>query len=423
MSFTVLRRAHLCFFSLQMLALSPSAPLLVVVFAAGTAVGQPLTYSELLQTPAPALMSRSRWTQPMPDADAVGLPEAATERWLDRALDSLERDRPWTQLDGYCLQHMAGDKNAHPPVVGKCENDFGKNILCLAECPTALHEVPGTKNCSTDLIDAFCNGNIGCDPHGCHLEKMISPRCHTKLVSMIDLLKPKTPPDDTSGSSPEVAGRRLQPDQGGEGGPSKPPSKEVKDAYQALSSWSTHMGIRGHFYQCVALDSYYFWQAHFMCNGEKPPLGEQLCYGQNQYAVHEMDLCVPEECNNNQDVRGIANLYAEYGLMHSWLDFQVSPASLIPSFPATESVTCGSVCARFCSTRISQWHHHSRLSGITVSRLSQRSRCWALSASSPLSPVLPAATGSASLAATHPYRWKNMSSCAPRSCWKSVARP
>ena len=83
------------------------------------------------------------------------------------------------------------------------------------------------------------------------------------------------------------------------------------------------MGIRGHFYQCVALDSYYFWQAHFICNGEKPPLGTQQCYGKEKYMDLEMDLCVPEECNNSEDVRGIANVYAEYGLMHSWLDFQV----------------------------------------------------------------------------------------------------
>jgi hypothetical protein len=94
------------------------------------------------------------------------------------------------------------------------------------------------------------------------------------------------------------------------------------------------MGVHGHFYQCVALDTYYFWQSHFMCNGEKPPLGYQDCSGTNQYKDLELDLCVPEECNNQRDVRAIANAYAQYGLDHSWLDFQYAHQPMAPPLNA-----------------------------------------------------------------------------------------
>ena len=309
-----------------------AAAVAVAAIATGppAVAGQPLTYSEMLAKP---LSPRSLWERPptpgvVPSADApdsAALPEGVA-RWMDGAA---VRGRPWTQHDYTCLNHIAGNPSAEPPEKGACANDGGKNILCEAECPVALQQLllPEAKNCSKDkdVITAFCNNEIHCDKqHGCSFGTMFSPQCHAKLLHMIDLAHP---PKDSGG-------RRLQPGRGGKGKGGKAPSAEERNTFQALQSWSTHMGIKGHFYQCVALDDYYFWQAHFQCNGEKPPLGYQSCYGRNQYMDLEMDLCVPTECNNQFDVRGIANAYAEYGLDHSWLDFQYAHEPMAPPLDA-----------------------------------------------------------------------------------------
>jgi hypothetical protein len=290
----------------------PTAAVVMGAAMIAAVAGQPLTYSELLQTPL-SLRPLSGLTV----ADATDALPQGVARWMD---GGAARGRPWTPHDGECLSHIAGNKNAEPPVPGACADDYGKNLVCEVECPVALAKVPSVKNCSKDLIDAFCNGDINCNQHGCNLGQMFSPKCHAKMLSMIDLLHPKAPPDSSSAtgsnssddgdarSDSDVAGRRLQPG----GGRGMRGSRAMKDTYQAFSSWSTHMGLKGHFYQCNALDTFYFWQAHFQCiPGSKPPLGEQVCFGQNQYKDLEMDLCVPEECNNFQDVKGIADAYAE----------------------------------------------------------------------------------------------------------------
>ena len=294
------------------------------------AAAQPLSYLEMLQTPLSLRpMETPAAIQLGAGGDATAQLPEIVQRWLE--LDRPQTDeRPLTQHEQYCLKIMAGDTHAQPPIPAACPNDYGKNLLCEAECPVALAKA-GAKNCSHDVIDAFCNSDLDCDPHGCKIRTMFSPTCHAKLIDMIDIFKPKQPPDAS-----DITGRRLQPGKGskGKGSSAKPPSKAIKDAYQALSSWSSHMGTHGHFYQCVALDTYYFWQAHFYCNGEKPPLGYLDCTGKNQYMDLELDLCVPEECNNQRDVRAIANAYAQYGLDHSWLNFYYAHQPMAPPLNA-----------------------------------------------------------------------------------------
>lgn len=189
------------------------------------------------------------------------------------------------QYESRCVQKL------RDPEAVFCAGDYGltsKCSTCLAQHPLELKLL----NCTKPEQDRFCNPG--------------KPLTKTCLAEFEAAFIP-------SKNRPGKAGSYL-------------------DMIQGFGSWGMHINDPGHYYQCNALDGFHYWVDNlyeFTSPPWKPPPGAEASARRvlrrgnggrgKQQQQHNVAICIPDACSNEEDARRIFDDYVHYGLMHYWL--------------------------------------------------------------------------------------------------------